>query len=133
MNRIDARKNALKLVYEWQMGGVGGEETIQGMLKLKPDEPEYDFMVAMVNEVCTQTDKWDDVITQYLKGWSIDRLSRVDLAILRIAICELQRKTLPTATIINEAVELAREFSTEKAGAFINGVLGNYARDLQLQ
>ena len=130
MNRIEARKNAMRLIYEWQMGGDGGDETVQGLLKVQPEENEYAIMVDLAGEVCAKAPELDEVISRYAKGWTVERLNKVDLAILRIGVCELQRKKESASVVINEAVEMAKEFSSDKAGAFVNGILGNYARDL---
>ena len=67
-----------------------------------------------------------------MQDWSIERIARVDLAILRLAAYELlYMDDIPAAVTINEAVELSRRFSTEQSGAFINGVLGNLNRQLE--
>ena len=74
----------------------------------------------------------DRYIAAFAQDWAIDRLARVDLAILRLAAYELLRmEDIPAAVTINEAVELARKYSTEQSGAFINGVLGNLNRKLE--
>ena len=71
----------------------------------------------------------DAIVAKYLVNWTIERLARVDLSILRLAVFELLcRKDIPAAVVINEAVELSHVYSTEEAGAFINGVLGNINR-----
>ena len=73
-------------------------------------------------------DEIDATLTKYLRDWTVERLTRVDLAILRLAAYELSLGKTPASVVINEAVELANQFSTDKAGAFVNGVLGNLAR-----
>lgn len=128
MNRTVARAHAMKLVYEWEMGGDGGDETRFNMLEIKNDEPEIDFMNALFEGVVDTHDKLDALITEYSHGWSLERLSRVDLAILRIATYELSTKQNPAPIVINEAVELANTYSGDKAGPFVNGVLGSIAR-----
>ena len=70
----------------------------------------------------------DQKISAFARGWTIERIMRVDLAILRLGVYELSLGEVPAGVVINEAVELANEFSTDKAGAFINGVLGNISR-----
>jgi N utilization substance protein B len=128
MNRSTARAHAMKLVYEWEMGGEGGEETRLNLLEVKPDETEYAFMDALYDGVVAEHEKLDALISEYARGWSLDRLSRVDLAILRLGAYELLRKENPPAIVINEAVELANAYSGDKAGPFVNGVLGSIAR-----
>ena len=128
MNRTEARAAAMKLVYEWDMGGDGGDETIMGILDLKPNDEEYAFMRALVESVQHNTDQIDQNIEKHAVGWKLDRLTKVDLAIMRLAVGELLIDKEPAPVIINEAVELAHTYSTDKAPAFINGVLGNLSR-----
>lgn len=131
MDRKTARAQAMKLIYEWEMGGDGGEETKIELLELTPGESESDFMNGLVEGVQQNTQHIDEMLGQFVHGWSLDRVTRVDLAILRLAVYELLYKKTPEGVVINEAVELANRYSTDKAGAFINGVLGNLARSVR--
>ena len=128
MNRTMARAQAMKLIYEWEMGGDGGEETRLNLLEGKPNEREADFMNRMFEGVTANVQAIDARLSPFLKGWTLDRLTRVDLAILRLATYELMLGQEPEGAVINEAVELANQYSTDKAGAFINGVLGSLSR-----
>ena len=128
MDRSTARACAMKLIYEWELGGDGGEDTLTGLLELKPNENESDFMLKLVELVKANVEKIDALIAGSLRGWSFDRLSKVDLAIMRIAVCEMTEGLNTIGVVINEAVELAAKYSTDKAGAFINGVLGSIGR-----
>ena len=130
MDRTMARAHAMKLIYEWEMGGDGGEETRLNLLEVKPDEWEADFMNRMFDGVVANVQAIDAKLTPFLKGWSIDRVTRVDLAILRLGAHELMLGETPKGVVINEAVELANQYSTDKAGGFVNGVLGNLGRAL---
>ncbi|MCQ2437302.1 MAG: transcription antitermination factor NusB [Clostridia bacterium] len=130
MDRTTARAHAMKLIYEWEMGGDGGEDTRIELLEVEPDENESDFMNGLFAEVCEKQSEIDAMIEKYSRGWTIERMSRVDLAILRLGTCELLRKELSPGIVINEAIELANTYSTEKAGGFINGILGNIGREL---
>ena len=128
-----ARAQAMKLIYEWEMGGDGGEETRLNLLEVSPTENEADYMNSMFEGVVANVDRIDGKLAPLLKGWTIERLTRVDLAILRLATYELLLGKEPTGVVINEAVELANQYSTDKAGGFINGVLGNLGRDLEAE
>ena len=130
MDRTVARAHAMKLIYEWEMGGDGGEETRLNLLEVKPNEREADYMNRMFDGVVANVQAIDARLTPFLKGWSIDRVTRVDLAILRLGAHELMLGETPKGVVINEAVELANQYSTEKAGGFVNGVLGNLGRAL---
>ena len=123
----------MKLIYEWEMGGDGGEETRLNLLEVKPGECEADFMNRMFEGVVANVDAIDARLKPFLRGWTIDRVTRVDLAILRLATHELMLGQTPRGVVINEAVELANQYSTDKAGGFINGVLGNLGRALEAE
>lgn len=118
----------MKLIYEWEMGGDGGDDTRLGLLEVAPDEREAEYMNCMFEGVVANVEAIDSKISEFSRGWSLERLTRVDLSILRLGTYELMLGKDPAGVIINEAVELANEFSTDKAGAFINGVLGNISR-----
>lgn len=128
MDRKIARAHAMKLIYEWEMGGDGGEETRINLLGVEPGERESQYMNRMVEGVMINEEKLDAGIAAHLRGWTIERISKVDLAILRLGAYELMLGEIPAGVVINEAVELANEYSSDKAGSFINGVLGSLSR-----
>lgn len=128
MDRTDARAAAMKLAYEWEMGGDGGEYTRTDLLGIQPGETESDYMEALVSGVMEHVNQIDETIARYAKGWKLDRIMRVDLSILRVAIYEICYTELPKAVAVNEALELARTYSTPEAISFINGVLGTLVR-----
>ena len=130
MNRTTAREQAMKLVYEWEMGGDGGEETRMGLLEIRPNEKEADFMDALVAGVQEHVSELDALIEQYAANWRIDRIEKVTLAILRLAIYELKYEDLPGGVAINEALELARTYASPQSVAFVNGILGSVQRAL---
>lgn len=128
MDRKIARAHAMKLIYEWEMGGEGGEETRLNLLGVEPGEREAAYMNRMFEGVVVNEEKLDERIAKHLRGWTVERLSRVDLAILRLGAYELMLGEIPAGVVINEAVELANDYSSDKAGPFINGVLGSLSR-----
>lgn len=130
MDRKVARAHAMKLIYEWEMGGDGGEDTRLNLLGVAPGERESEYMNQMVEGVMLHQAELDARIAKHLRGWTIERLARVDLAILRLGAFELKLGEVPAGIVINEAVELANQFSTDKAGPFINGVLGSLSREM---
>ena len=129
MDRKIARAHAMKLIYEWEMGGDGGEETRMNLLGVEPGENEAEYMNRMFEGVVANAEELDAHIAAHLRGWTIERISKVDLAILRLGAYELMLKEVPAGIAINEAVELANQYSADKAGAFINGVLGSLSRE----
>ncbi len=84
--------------------------------------------------VMEHLEELDDYITRYSRGWEISRLAKADVAILRVAVYEmLYDEKVPVGVAINEAVELAKTYGTEKSPAFVNGLLGNVAREQETE
>ena len=81
MNRVTARTHAMKLIYEWEMGGEGGEDTRIDLLGVQPGEEESAFMERMFNGVVENAVELDKRIEENANGWKLERISRVDLAI----------------------------------------------------
>lgn len=132
MDRTSARVAAVKLVYEYLMGGEGGESTLTQLLNIEPDENETDFMYALSDGVKQNKPALDEALSGLLGGgWSLERLPKVDYAILLSGAWEILYGTVPAGVAINEAVEIAKQYSDEKSGAYINGVLGSLARKSQ--
>jgi len=73
----------------------------------------------------------DDLIAQYASNWRLDRISAIDRAILRLALHELRATDTSPKIVINEAVDLARKFSSEDAGGFVNGILDTYRKTIK--
>ena len=128
MDRKTARAHAMKLIYEWEMGGDGGEDTRLNLLEIQPDDENKPYVDELVAGVQAHADEVDRLISAHAIGWSLERITRVDLAILRLAAYEMKFGGTPSAVAIDEAVEMAKKYSTEKAGTFINGVLGAIMR-----
>jgi len=94
------------------------------------DGPLNDHTRALVSGIVDHADRIDEVISSYAQGWSLDRMPAVDRNILRIATFEiLYVDDVPDAVAISEAVNLARDLSTDDSPAFVNGVLANVSRD----
>lgn len=106
------------------------DELYRQLLKLEPNEPVPSYLEELVDGVLDHQDEIDATITQYLTpGWTVDRLERPNLVILRLALYELQYEKLPVAVAINEALQLAKSFSDDKSRRFINGVLGHFEQE----
>ncbi|MBQ3040957.1 MAG: transcription antitermination factor NusB [Clostridia bacterium] len=80
--------------------------------------------------ICENIDAIDEIISANLKSWSINRLSKITLSILRVSVYEMKYLSLPAPISINEAVELAKEYGEDGASSYINGVLNNISRSL---
>lgn len=126
--RRAARERALELLYEAHTKGIGAADVVDG-LPLAPDE----YATTLALGVDGERDDLDEVIRRHVRGdWSLARMPVLDLTILRIATFELRHSDeVPTAVAIDEAVDLAKEFSTDDSGRFVNGVLGAIARELR--
>ena len=91
--------------------------------------PEAEYFNDMYRNVTDNLEEIDRVLSGASDNWKIDRISRVDLAILRLAVAELfYCETIPDSVSINEAVDLAKKFGSEDSGKFVNGILGNIVR-----
>ena len=94
--------------------------------------PADEFTVDLVNGVERDQERIDELIKRFAIDWSIDRMPVVDRTVLRLAIYELlDRADIPTAAVLSEAVELAKQYSTEDSGRFVNGVLAAIAHELR--
>jgi N utilization substance protein B len=126
-DRTMARERALELLYEAEAKSSSVDE----ILALLPVEPDP-YAVDVVTGVSEHGAEIDARITRLAPDWPIDRMPAVDRAVLRLGVYELsQRPDVPTAVILDEAVELAKRYSTEESGRFVNGVLAAAARELR--
>ncbi len=125
--RSEARERALSLLYEAEAKGMGAGAVVDG-LPVAPDA----LAELLVRGVETEQGRIDELITRYAKGWTLARMAQVDRTVLRIATFELlARPEVPVAVVLDEAVELAKRFSTDDSGRFVNGVLAAIARDVR--
>ncbi|OGX60759.1 MAG: transcription antitermination factor NusB [Paenibacillus sp. RIFOXYA1_FULL_44_5] len=136
MKRRNAREIALQSLYQMEMNEVTRDEAIQtsieelmedneGNLQVGKGEFSTAYIHELVQGVHENQAEIDERLLQFLKGWKMDRLSRVDKQILRLAVYEmLYRDDVPPKVVINEAIELAKHFGSEESGKFVNGVLG---------
>ncbi|MFC4558771.1 transcription antitermination factor NusB [Virgibacillus kekensis] len=121
MNRHTARENAFQILFQLEINDRDAKEAIEE----HTDTLEIDnFLKTLVEGVSTHKTELDQVITEHLEKWTIDRIAAVERTILRLAVFELKyQEDIPSSVSINEAVELANVFGDEKSGKFVNGVL----------
>jgi len=125
--RREARERALGLLYEADAKTATPAEVLAS-LELEPDE----FAADLVRGVGEHQAEVDGMITRFAKGWTIERMPVIDRTLLRMAIYELaHRPDVPTGAIISEAVDLAKRYSTDDSGRFVNGMLGRIAEELR--
>lgn len=127
MSRRSARDTAFRLFYEYSINGEFNPATMDVMrdcFDKGMNENAWDYVTGIIDKYKSNSSEIDELIKKYSKGWSIVHMSKVDLAILRLGICEIKYAEDIHANItINECVELAKKYSTEKSSKFINGVL----------
>ena len=129
--RSKARKQALDLLYETDIRGTNLLQTLvaRDIPADGPDaRPIREYTRELVNGVSDNRRKIDELITTYAQGWDMDRLPAVDRNILRLGIYEILWSTsVPTSVAIDEALDLAKELSSDDSSKYIHGVLGRIA------
>ncbi|MCE9634424.1 MAG: transcription antitermination factor NusB [Planctomycetes bacterium] len=130
-----AREIALAFLYQWDMRGAEVLAEMDDLLLRDRRSPEVsEYTKALVNGTIAHKDDLDRLISAAADNWRIERMAVVDRNVLRMAIWEMdvQRADVPPKVAINEAIELAKRFSTEQSGAFVNGILDRVKRSLAL-
>ncbi len=130
MGRKQAREGAMQLLFQMDSNGEFDTSAIDSFLENFPfGENESDYIHKTVDGVLENKTQIDEYITNQLESWSLERLAKVDLAALRLAIFEiLYMDDIPVEVSINEAIEIVKKFSTEDAYKYVNGVLGGFVR-----
>ena len=125
-SRHAGRKRALDLLYEADLKDRPLSEVLAAHLRDDPDLPE--FSVALIRGVHRHREQIDTLLESQSRGWKLSRMPIVDRNLLRVGLYELlHTPEVPTAVVIDEAVELAKDLSTADSGRFVNGVLARIA------
>lgn len=125
--RSDSRERALNLMYEAHTKGIGVDEVLAAQV-VAPDALT-DLLVRGSERTREQA---DSLISAKSKGWTLQRMPVLDLAVMRLATFELlERPDVPTAVVLDEAVSLAKRYSTDDSGRFVNGVLASIADEVR--
>lgn len=127
--RRKARRRAVDLLFEAETRGADPVELAHERVTMSAGDPSVapvnDYTVVLVTGVRAEGPRIDDAISENLREWTLDRLPAVDRAVLRVATWELlHADDVPPAVAVDEAVELARDLSTDDSPRFVNGVLG---------
>jgi transcription antitermination protein NusB len=123
------REQALQVLYSVAVGGREPGEALDEVVGSEADSVHRTFVRDFVLGTLEYADRADEIVGPLLEGWSIERLPTIDRLLLRMGTFELRcRPESPSAVAINEAVELAKRFSTEDSGRFVNGVLNAIAK-----
>jgi len=134
LGRRETREKAMKFLYQIQIQKDDIEEQIDRFIveyNIK-EETDKEYMLNVVHGVIREQQALDQLISRHLKGWTIGRIPKVDLAIIRLSSYEMKfREDIPNNVSINEAVEMAKKYCDDQSKAFINGVLGKIHVELQ--
>ena len=127
--RHDNRVAAMQFLYSWESQRHGDLVTALFDFFSEQEQPRdyYSFAEELIHGVIKDIDLIDEVVKRFTENWTFERIAKVDLAILRLGIFELMRRTdIPPIVTINEAVDLAKSFSTDESKRFVNGILDRY-------
>lgn len=123
MKRTNARELAFKTIYS-KFFNTDEEDELD-----LTDRDALDFITKILKSFAQNYEEINNIISKHLKGYTVERLYKIDLAIIMLAVVELKyMNETPKEVIINEAVELAKKYSTEKSPRFINGVLADIVK-----
>lgn len=129
MNRHEAREAALGLVFERTFQPSEDIARLYDIAKDERELEEDEYVRRVTTGVFENIEKIDELIKGAAKGWKLERMPAVSLAIMRLCVYEmLYEKDIPVSVSLNEAVELAKKFDGDDAPAFVNGVLNSISR-----
>ncbi len=131
--RRKAREIALQTLYAWELTGEDwGKALRDNISRRNASDEASSYAERLVSAVVEEVSRLDQLISEKLENWELKRVSIVDKNILRLALAELLfSPEVPSAVIIDEAIELARVFSSRDAGSFINGILDSLAKEVR--
>jgi len=124
-SRRKARELALQMLFQWELGEHTPQHVIATFLRLQRTDPEEEsFARSLFEGTVSEVDSLDPIIREHAQHWRLERMAAVDRNVIRLALYELLHYVeTPPAVVINEALELARRFSTADSAEFVNGVL----------
>ncbi|HEL6807312.1 TPA: transcription antitermination factor NusB [Listeria monocytogenes] len=124
MKRREAREKALQTLFQIELNEMSLDQAIKNIMEDEQD----DYMEKLVEGVMANKAEIDAIIEPNLDNWRMDRLSKVDLSLLRLSVYEIKYlDDVPNRVSLNESIEIAKIYSDEKSSKFINGVLANIA------
>ena len=131
--RRSGRDLAFQLLFQIDVGGATATDVFAVGREASKSSPEvWRFATLLARAAWEGREPTDAIIEQYATGWSLQRMANADRNILRLALYEiLERDDIPDSVAVNEAVELAKTYSTAESARFVNGILGSYLRDQQ--
>ncbi len=129
--RRSGRELAFRLLFQCDVGGQPLDDVLEvARQESEATEDVWDFAVELARGTWLSHAELDAIIGRYAAGWTLERMANADRNLLRLALYEiLYREDIPQSVSINEAVELAKRYSTADSAKFINGILGNFTRE----
>ncbi|HCY35624.1 MAG: transcription antitermination factor NusB [Candidatus Margulisiibacteriota bacterium] len=124
--RNTARRLAMQCLYQLEIKQNNFDEILNDtIISANYIEATKDFALILTKGTYENLGSVDEIIKNKSKDWSFDRIAKIDKSILRVAIHEMINMDTPVSVVINEAIEMAKKYSTEESVKFINGILGN--------
>lgn len=131
-SRRKAREFALQMLFQEDIAEMGADDVCALFWQGRRTDPETrEFSERLFFETLRNREKADDIIRKHARNWKLDRMPVVDRNILRLAVCEFLAAETPPVVVIDEAIEVARKFSTPDSAEFVNGVLDSIRKDLE--
>ena len=132
MSRIETREAVVFFIYQYEFRSENIEDQINIYVENNQDlEEDIEYFRSTVTGIIDNRASLDESITKYLKNWTLERIPKLDKAILETAIYEISyNDDIPTGVAINEAVKLAKKYGTDDSYSYINGVLSSYEKSL---
>ncbi len=135
MSRRTAREAVMRLLYEYSINNTLSHDSMYEMADIfklnKLSEDNILYIDSIIDSFLSHREEIDRYIESNSKSWSLNRIANVDLSILRLAVFELLYTDTPANIVCDEAVEIAKTFSSEKSSSFINGVLGGVIKEIK--
>ena len=138
MKRTAARELAFQLIYRLEVQKIDAEERKEGLaLFLENNEIEEKQVIQYITDAVEGITKNEDEIAELIasnlkEGWELSRVSKINIAILKLAVYEMVFQKLPYKVVINEGVELAKNYGDDDSKAFVNGILASIVKQLNL-
>jgi transcription antitermination protein NusB len=132
--RTKSREFAMQMLFQWDMCQHDIARLEGNFWKgAKAAEQTRAFANQLFEGAAHDAKDLDEIISQHAANWRLERIAAIDRAILRLAMHEMRATDTPAKVVINEAVELAKRFSSEDSGAFVNGILDTYRKTLNVE
>ena len=123
-SRRKERELAVQMLYQWDMNHQPVERVLESFGRLREaKQGEREFARRLVKVTLESLDEIDALIGEHAEHWRLSRMAAVDRNVLRLAVCEFLHENTPKKVVINEALELAKKYSTPEAAQFVNGIL----------